>query len=216
MPNTSQPRRFRSKLVKCKTLDSDEDLCSVLSQSLTFLYCNPAWDAFALSNGGTEAALARSVIGRNLLDFIPPVLQAFFSERLSSVLGEMRMWDHFYECSSPSEFRIFRLQALALHDAGELLVCHTAVHAAPHYRPPSRLPTTEGPVRICCHCRKAAKADDGQKWLWAPELLIRPPRDRVNDLCPECSEYYNTGHAPWPEQVWKAPSWVAHRWGAGD
>ncbi len=216
MPNSSQPVRFRSKQVKCKTLQSDTDSCCVLSQSLDFLYCNPAWDAFARSNGGAEAALGRNVVGCNLLEFLPGVLRPFLADHLSKALGDLRIWDHFYECSSPHEFRIFRLQALPLPDAGEILICHSLMHVGPHFRAPSRCPSGAGPVRTCCHCRKTAKPGEPQTWLWAPEHVARPPMGCVSDLCPECAEYYEAGRAPWPENVWKPPAWAGRQSDAAD
>ncbi len=205
MPYSLQPPRFHSKQVKCKTLECDEDSCCIMNQSLDFLYCNRAWDTFARTNGGGTAALGENVASRNLREFVPGVLHRFFADHLSSVLRDVTMWDHYYECSSPGEFRIFRLQALALTDSMELLVCHTLIHAGPHFRKPACYCSAGGPVVLCSHCRRTAKPGPSPAWLWVPEHLTKPPSDVVSDLCPECSDYYATGRLPWPEHIWKAP-----------
>jgi hypothetical protein len=209
MLNSSDPPRFRSRQIKRQTLDADEDSCCVLSQSLDILYCNPAWDAFACANGGGAAAQAANLVGCNLLQFIPAPLQKFFSEHLSLALGDFRIWDHFYECSSPSEFRVMRLQALPLLDASELLIAHTVMYVGPHYRAPSTAAFSDKRVHMCGHCRRSAGTDGLAEWLWVPEHLARPPLNCANTLCPECANYYAGGCQPWPATVWRAPSWAA-------
>lgn len=196
---------FQSKLVAVGSLERDADSCCVVDTYLQVLYCNPAWDAFARANGGSDAALGKSLINRNLLTFIPEVLKPFFSTGLRSAFSGVGTWKHDYECSSPAEFRIFRLQALPLRDANELLLCHTRMVAGPHYRAPKQAQDRQGPVRMCALCRCTSQMN-GSTWDWIPEYLARPPEPRVDDLCDSCSAYYRLGKRPWPEGIIKTVS----------
>ena len=175
----------------------DSDTCCVLDSSLQFLYCNPAWDDFARSNGGTESVLAHSLMHKRLLTYIPEIIKPFFVEHFNALRAGGGIWRHRYECSSPTDFRMFEMQAVRLWDENEILICHILKINRPHDRtpidpPPRRL----GQVHICCHCRRTLRQDDSGIWDWIPAYLTDPPADRADDLCPPCAENYREGFEP--------------------
>ena len=175
----------------------------MVDHSLRVLYCNPAWDAFARANGGTDRALGANVVGQDLLTFIPDVLHGFYADHLNTTLTGMGTWKHDYECSTPSEFRVFRLQACPLTDERELLLCHAPMLVRPHYRDAVRSLRRNGLVRMCSHCRRTSRNGGIGAWDWIPEHLAHPPENRKDDLCESCAEYYSVGRSPWPEAIWR-------------
>jgi hypothetical protein len=190
---------FHSQRIQPATLDRDVEPCCVLDSSYRILYCNQAWDDFARANGGSAGTCGSALEGRCLTSFIPGPLRAFYADHLRSAMWG-GMWSHVYECSSPTEFRLYRLQALALPDTRELLTCHTCLSLTPHARIPVKpdpgAHSPNGVVTLCSHCRRTKRAG-ADSWDWIPEFLARPPENRADDLCPGCEAYYNRGVTPW-------------------
>jgi hypothetical protein len=188
---------FRSHEVSVAVLEKDLDVACVIEHTGQIVYCNPAWDEFAAANSGSAAALSTGVLGRNLMDFIPPVLKPFYAKNLLKTPPYL-IWDHNYECSTPSEFRIFRLQALRLKDTGEILLVHSLQIRRPHTRRPMEPPAMRGQVAMCAHCRRTHAGTNGE-WLWTPEFIAHPPEDRADSLCRRCADYYDGVAASWTE-----------------
>jgi hypothetical protein len=181
-------------MIDAATLQRDCEVCCVLNGSLDFLYCNPAWDQFAQANGGTPEVFGAALMHRNLLQFVPEVLKTFFINNLYALRPGRSIWHHRYECSSPSEFRVFELQALRLADEDEILICHSPITCRPHNRTPVEPPREPaGVVRMCCHCRRTCLDSGSGIWEWVPEYVARAPKQCVADLCRPCADYYRHG-----------------------
>ena len=103
----------------------------VVDSHCRFIYCNPAWDSFAKSNGAPELA-TESVIGSDLFDAIPEVLRGVFSNAFRSVLSTGEVWEQSYECSSPELFRMFRLRIHLLTPQNWFLVTNTLLFEKSH------------------------------------------------------------------------------------
>lgn len=191
---------FRSRRIEPATLDRDIEPCCVLDSSCRILYCNRAWDDFAKANGGSAAAYGRSLQGQCLTSYIPGWLRPFYVDHLRQATWG-GMWTHVYECSSPTEFRLYRLQALALPDTRELLICHACLSLSPHTRvpvkPDPRAHYSNGVVAMCSHCRRTKRIGAAISWDWIPEFLAHPPENRADDLCERCEAYYSRGITPW-------------------
>jgi len=76
----------------------------ILDSRHRFIYCNPACDCFARSNGAPQLA-GEALIGFDLFDAIPEALCAVYSEAFQQVLTGRSVWEKSYECSSPTLFR---------------------------------------------------------------------------------------------------------------
>jgi hypothetical protein len=185
----------QSKWVTPNTLNGA--VCCILDQSLQFLYCNQAWDDFCLQNGGSASTYGEHLLGHYLGEFLPDVLSKFYISHLLHVMRNGGPWHHCYYCSSPSEFRIYQLDALELQDARELLISHSVIYASPHAEHVvtpivSVHYTAEGTVKMCCHCRKTARLDNSG-WDWIPAFVAERPARCEVCLCSECSRFYETG-----------------------
>ncbi len=190
---------FLSHEISLAVLESDTDVSCVLDPAGRIVYCNPSWDRFAASNGGGEQAFGAGVCGRSFLDFVPPVLKHFFAGKLLGNMAPYMIWDHYYECSTPEEFRVYRLQAMRLKDTDEILLAHTPYLSRAHHRRPVEPGSQSGPVTMCAHCRQTQQAPDGADWAWIPEYLAHPPVTSPPDLCPECKAHYRAGADFWYE-----------------
>jgi hypothetical protein len=192
----------RSTWVSAKILENDPDPCCVLDKSLRFEYCNPAWDAFGLQNGGDGSSAGERLVQRSFNDFLPAVVRSFYEWHLSGVLTGSGSWHHRYYCSSAEERRVCLLECLALSDASELLVTHELLTVTPHrdraVEPAAVHFRDNGTVTMCAHCRKVARIDN-DAWDWVPRFLCSRPRLCIAALCPDCGRYYEMGHWGWAD-----------------
>jgi hypothetical protein len=167
----------------------------VLDEQLRFVYCNPAWDAFAISNGAPELAL-NALAGQSLFKAIPPVLQPFYVDGFHLIRAGNESWEHIYECSSPQEFRRYKMR-LDLILGSWFLVRNTLVIKRAHEKPvrPGRhnYVADTGFVAMCCNCRCCRRTGKAQKWDFVPEYVADPPRTLEHILCPNCLHAYYVG-----------------------
>src|ERR1035437_1131049 len=63
-----------------------------LDEGFKITYCNPAWDRFAVENGGSEELLRESQLGRPLFDSIPQVLHECYEEAFQSRGALKPLW----------------------------------------------------------------------------------------------------------------------------
>ena len=100
-----------------------------LAPDLTLAYVNPAWTTFARANGG-DAELAESPLGRSLERAIPPILRIFYLDAMAHLVPGA-IWEHVYECSSPTVLRKFRMRCGALSEPGYVVVSNHLVLEQP-------------------------------------------------------------------------------------
>src|SRR5579884_3888360 len=60
-----------------QTLQGIAAVSYILDSQYRFLYCNPAWDAFAKANGA-PGLVAESMLGFDLFDAVPEVLKSAY------------------------------------------------------------------------------------------------------------------------------------------
>jgi hypothetical protein len=172
----------------------------ILDSQCRFIYCNPAWDHFAQSNGAPQLT-SEAVIGSDLFDAIPDLLKAVYSAAFQQVLDAGLVWEQSYECSSPTVFRMFRMRIHLLKPQNWFLVTNTLVSEQSH--PKVAEPDTktyvdsDGLITICAHCRCSRRVDSPDQWDFVPEYLeLR--REFVmkvsHALCPVCRVYFYPGH----------------------
>ncbi len=170
----------------------------VLDENLRLAYCNPAWDHFALKNGG-DAAMAKRVVGTQLFDFIPDVLRVFYDQLFEVARATLQMRPHDYECSSPTTYRLFRMEVRPLPSSAGFVVVHALRVEHPHgsdrtSSPPwaDRYCNSDGIITMCAHCRKTKHVAEPDVWDWVPEYLgPAAPRARISHgLCGPCFAYF--------------------------
>jgi len=185
VPSGTQFRRIVS------VLDRAPAISYVLDSELRFIYCNPAWDRFALENGAPELAEG-SAIGTELFTVVPEVLTQFYSRIFEEVRRNKLVWSHVYECSSPEQFRSFRM-LIHLLASQCLLVTNTLVVERPHeviVEGNADVYVARGIVCMCAHCRCSQRRDKPEQWDFVPEhFKIRPP-GVSHGLCPVCRAYF--------------------------
>jgi len=168
----------------------------VLDSDLRILYCNPAWNDFARSNGAPELA-SDTVIGFDLFDAIPEELRALYSDAFRQVFSTGRVWEQSYECSSPVVFRVFRMRIHLLKPQNWCIVTNPLVVERPHTRAAlgdaKIYVNADGFLTMCAHCRCSRRQDDPGQWDFVPEYLQLTPASSPkvsHGLCPVCRAYF--------------------------
>lgn len=166
----------------------------ILDSELRILYCNPAWNHFATSNGAPQLT-SDAVIGFDLFDAIPEDLRGLYSDAFRKVLSTGRVWEESYQCSSPAVFRIFRMRIHLLKPQNWFIVTNPLLVERPHTKTaPADAHTyvnADGFVTTCAHCRCARRLDDPGQWDFVPEYLRPESSVKVSHgLCPVCRAYF--------------------------
>jgi hypothetical protein len=172
----------------------------ILDSRYRLIYCNPAWDSFARSNGAPQLT-SEAVAGSDLFDVIPDVLKAVYSAAFREVLSTGLVWEQSYECSSPTLFRMFRMRIHLLKPQNGFLVTNALVFERSHPKVAESDPNTyvdgDGIITICAHCRCSRRVDSPAQWDFVPEYLrLRrgPAMNVSHGLCPVCRIYFYPLH----------------------
>jgi PAS fold len=187
---------FRDELaLLIKSLQALSSVSYVLDEQFRFVYCNPAWDAFAIANGAPKLAL-NALAGQPLFDAIPSVLQPFYASGFRRVQAGGESWEHLYECSSAHEFRRYKMRIDPIL-GGWFLIRHTLVVKRAHEKPvrpgSHNYVADSGFITVCCNCRRCRRTGKAQKWDFVPEYVANPPRTLEPILCPDCLDQYYLG-----------------------
>lgn len=186
---------FLPSAAPLNVLDESRDVSYVVSEKLQITYCNPAWDCFAREQGGSSAAMAASVVGRDLLEFIPDELKSFYLELFSQARALGKPTNHDYECSSPSVFRLYRLQIYPLRAGAGFVVQNSLRVERPHdrtsFEPHDAVyKDTNGWIHACANCRRTQRASDSAIWDWVPAYVSSHALNITHGVCPMCLEFY--------------------------
>ena len=187
-------------------IEKSRSVVYILDSHLRFTYCNPAWDEFALENQAPELT-AQSVLGSELFAAIPAVLRPFYVRVIEDIHHSGLVWQHVYECSSPEQFRNFRMRIHPL-SSGWLLVTNALVVERPHTNaicgaPVEEYANADGIITLCAHCRCSLRVDKQEQWDFVPAHLKKSNDFKVSHgLCPVCRAYfYPPSHDPTLEAV---------------
>jgi len=179
--------------IPISTLEASGDSSCQLNSELRIVYCNPAWDRFALANNGGLAVSDR-VLGSIIMDFIPSELIEFYRAAFASARDAVVEFD--YECSSPDSYRIFRMQILPIEQPKGYTVINamtvgegmeakrSAFVLGPEYVGEA------GIITVCSHCRRSRRVDCSGQWDWVPANLKPVLRNVSHGLCPICHAYF--------------------------
>jgi hypothetical protein len=178
-------------------LERARDTSFALSEPLDIIYCNSAWDRFAQENGGSQEMQGRSVISKNLLDFVTPELRGFYSSLFARARAIGQPVDHDYECSTASAFRLYRMRVYPLAPGHGFVVLNSLRVEHPHdriARPPDDAIYTDsaGLMHMCANCRRTRRTSPSPPdvWDWVPTYLDRNLANVSHGICPVCLEYY--------------------------
>lgn len=160
-----------------------------MTASGEIFYCNPEWDRFARENDG-HSCLSLLVFGKDFWHAIPPELESFFRSGFQAAVAD-GVWEHEFDCPSPTLYRRYRMRVLPLQD-GEFLVRNSVVAVFPVSEKPVDLHSfcdEENIYHLCSHCRRARRLDSPE-WIFVPELLHAGRYKVSHGLCPICTRYY--------------------------
>ncbi len=192
-------------------LEKSGNVSCVIDEGLHLVYCNPAWDQFALSNDG-DGAVSSRVIGTNLLNVVPETLKLLYDQLFAVARDTRLMWPLDYECSSANLYRLYRMEIRPVQPAGFVLV-HALRVERPHgsdrtnFSPDeNRYSDSRGLITMCAHCRKTRRVPEPETWDWVPEYVgPGAPRTRItHGLCGPCMAYF------YPE-FWKVRAGASNR-----
>lgn len=179
-------------------LDHDTAVIFAIDSGFRIIYCNEAWDRFALENGGPH--LVRSgQVGRALADVVAEPLQRFYWDAFDAVLTTGKPWDHCYECSSADVYRKFHMRLIPFPARGGLLVVNSLVQEHPHSGLGQEAPSIElytsqeGLVTMCAHCRRTRRLGDPSIWDFVPGFVANMPPKVSHGLCLLCWAYHYPG-----------------------
>jgi hypothetical protein len=176
-------------------LDTETSVCFILDEELRIVYCNPAWDSFAVENGAPSLC-AQNMVGRLVLDSTTGIVTAYYRSLYAAVLRDGRCRSHEFHCSSPDLQRLFRMDVFSLKAARALLVSCSIRLEQPHSdisREPTeaRYRNVDGLIVMCSNCRKTRRAEAAADvWDWVPQFTAHPPGMVSHGLCNLCLEHY--------------------------
>jgi hypothetical protein len=175
-------------------LERSHNVACLLDRDLTLIYCNPAWNVFAMANDG-EAALAEKVVGRNLLDFATEPVKTLYEQLFAAARASGTVWPFRFECSSREVIRWHRMEAFPLDED-----CFAVVYACVQGEPrvdegtPANASLYVGPgglITMCSNCRKTRRQSELAVWDWVPEHFELKYRLRTSHgICSSCWAFY--------------------------
>jgi len=161
-------------------------------------YCNPAWFRFAMQEHGEPQMSQRWTLGASILDAMLPDIADTYAELYARCLREQKVWQHDYECSSPTRYRKYRQLVYPLKQAGLLIVnacfvdkphdCITNIGAQGNSESDYR--DESGLLYQCMHCRRVQRQGNKGRWDFVPEWVENIPPFTSHGLCPSCYQYF--------------------------
>ncbi len=181
-----------------QALDRSPAVSYILDSQFRIMYCNPAWNRFARSNGAPRLA-GDLVLGSDLFDAIPDLLKPAYSDAFRHVSSTGLVWERSYECPSPTLFRVFRMRIHLLRPGHWFAVTNTLVVERPHEgtsmadASANTYVDANGIVTACAHCRCAKRVDNPDQWDFVPQYLqlrLGSTPTVSHGLCPVCRAYF--------------------------
>ena len=170
-------------------VDRSSDVIYLLNPELRIVYCNPAWDKFAIENQGL-AASCRKVSGTDLFSYIADDLQATYLNAFASARAVGRS-ELTFECSSPTRYRQFRMRIRFLRQG--YAVANSLEVERPHEREilqPDYSHFESGRITLCAGCRRTKNRLTPGTWDWVPYFLNDQLISVTHQLCQACRVYY--------------------------
>jgi hypothetical protein len=184
-----QTRSESERIVAEHGFDAFDDNVCLLDRDNRIVYCNAAWDRFALANDG-ELATSKHVNGVNVLSVCTDQLRGFYRQMLNRCRSTGLPVSHGYTCSSSIYNRATRM-TLRPH-ATFISMQHTMLAETKHTDVPHSFDdryVRSGVVKMCANCRRTYNHSDST-WEWIPQLLVAMPNNASHGLCEPCTVFY--------------------------
>jgi hypothetical protein len=156
-------------------------------------FFNAAWNRFAIENGA-PALRDTWPLGRSLWDAVPQILLPFYRAHFAESLAQLRLFQHDYECSSPTHRRTFHLRASPIADGAALLLVHALsredLHAERLDAAEAEYLDADGIATQCAHCRRVRTPDGADRWDFVPAYVAHQRLNISHGLCGPCLELY--------------------------
>lgn len=178
-----------------KVLEESPNVCYMLDDQFRLIYCNPGWDRFAEANDARKLT-GEPLIGTNVFASIPKALGPLYRHAFRSASTSARIWTKVYECSSPLQFRKYRMRIYPVKRRHWFLVTNSLVVQREHKKlsaPNDDSYVSRGIVTMCAHCRCSQRAETPERWDFVPEYLELNGPYALNvshGLCPICQAYF--------------------------
>ena len=193
-PNATR-ESFRSIVGSAFSYDRvelDPAVIYLLDPEFRIVYCNAAWNTFALQNGA-PGLIREKILGTPVMEVIADPLRGFYEHFYGMVQKAREPWEHDYECSSDQQYRLMRMRVLPL-PSSFLLVENSLRVEHPHSAMAadlSQLSYTDsrGVMVMCAHCRRT-RHPETSRWDWVPHLVADLPPNTSHGLCKNCRTFY--------------------------
>ena len=194
-------RELEGVLVKsgfnARTVEMNPSVIYIINSRFQLVYCNRAWDIFAIENGGKNLE-RQQIVGMSALEISPGFLRNFYESRFSVVLENQNVSEHSYECSSPNVYRRFNMRILPL--GRKYLMIENSLFVERPHGPIDGGPASfdvsyvddDGFITMCANCRRTLAFDFHGRtcWHWVPSYLVSAPAPICHGLCSTCLAYY--------------------------
>jgi hypothetical protein len=177
-----------------QSLEVNPDVIYIVDGLRGVVYCNAAWDSFARENKRTQLERDK-IVGKSCLGGVPDFLRNTY-ERIYCRARTGKTWEHDYQCSSPTKYRVFHMRVFPLNRS-HLLVENSLALERPHRRKrhakfDARYINPHGWIIMCSHCRRTEHFNPQGKreWHWVSSYLANAPAPISHGLCPACVSYY--------------------------
>lgn len=191
---------FISKLegIKFDTLEQSPHTIFGLSPELKFIYFNKAWFHFAQQNNGEPGITKRFSLDTPFEAGVSGLLKEYYINSYKEVLKEMEVWNHEYECSSATNYRLYHLNAYPLKNKQGIIVVNSLQIDRiidESFRKISTLSIDNyinlyGLINQCSNCRKTKRKNPSEFWDWVPTLVEEFYPNISHSVCPICYDYY--------------------------
>ncbi len=187
--------KLRPEILTQDVLEGSKDVIFIVDPALQVTYCNPAWDEFAIANGG-EKTVTERVLGIDLMSVIAEPLRAFYRDAFRYCNQHHLAFDLDYECSSADLYRLRHMRILPLEGSSGLAIVNSMrveqLHGAerPGFSPTVTYFNTHGMITLCCNCRRALRQDASGVWDWVPAFLQPEKWEITHGMCPVCVSYF--------------------------
>jgi hypothetical protein len=180
------------------TLENSPHSIFILSPELKFIYFNKAWFDFANKNNGEPEISKKFSLNTPFEAGISGLLCDFYIKGYKEALREMKVWNHEYECSSTTNYRLYQQHTYPLKNGKGLIVVNSLwidVLLDESFRQISNLSldnyvNSDGFMTQCSNCRKTKRKDPSEVWDWVPSLVEKVQHNTDFSICPICNEYY--------------------------
>jgi len=189
--------------VRLKRLEKHAGTVYGIRPDYCLAYFNPAWQKFALDNGGEPAISRQWGLGTPVMKAVPKELKEFYenffarSFKSDPLIGQPP--HHEYECSSAETYRKLMMTCDVLREGKGLIIVNSVLVERPHdpqehasqQADKSIYMDRNGLVCQCVHCRRVLNLKVEKRWDWVPQWVADAPPKTSYSLCETCfGSYY--------------------------